>query len=389
MAQKYKILFITSALNIRGRHSHLLALCKVLNQRGHLVKVVAHQGNMMTQFLRAQVKVYSLPLTGARWKDITHIYDLARILKGFADEDEIVEKKEIEKSPSADFFHIISEPLYWIGPWLSKITGVPYGLTVNQFVSGERSIPLGSKCMGVVAVSQALREFLINQMNLPNKLIQVIPNGVDIFRFRLPKYKPPNQPKIILSIGRYDPFYGMETLLEAYAKLLEKKHRFYLILMGEGSGEHELRELCRKKNLTHDVLFSHPRTDYERFLQLADIYVSPSQSEGMGQTILEAMACGLPLVATRVGGIFTAVQDHQTGLLVPKNDPQAMSEAIAEIAQDSDLAETLSKNARNLIQTNFNLAQMADAFEEFYEEKFRHRTQEDTRRQATFDGKFL
>ncbi|MEK7486290.1 MAG: glycosyltransferase family 4 protein, partial [Planctomycetota bacterium] len=260
----------------------------------------------------------------------------------------------------------------WIGPWLSKITGVPYVLTVNQFLSAGQQIPVGSMCMGIVAVSQALREFLINHLNLPNKLIKVIPNGVDIFRFCLPKYKPPNLPKIILNIGRFEPIYGMETLIEACVKLREKKQKFTLLLMGDGSGEHELRELCRQKNLTHDTLFSPPRMDYERFFQLADIYVSPSQSEGMGQTILEAMSCGLPIVATRVGGIFTAVQDHQTGILVPKNDPQLMAEGILEIIQNSDLADKLTKNARNLIQTNFNLAQMVDAFEEFYEEKFRY-----------------
>lgn len=353
MSRKYKILFITSTLDIRGRHSHLLSLCRVLLQRGHKVEVIAKEGNMVAQFQQEGIPLHLFNLTTLWWKDFFYFYDFYQLTQNLA----------------PDFVHIVAEEMFWAGPWLSRLIPIPYFLTVNHFFNSAEQIPIGTTCKGIISVSQALREHLVNQLNLPNRLLKVIPNGIDIFRFRMPKKRPQNVSKIITVMSRFETRYGVETFIQAVAKVREKQKQFYGILIGEGPEEMSLRELSRKLSLETHLVFSAPRLEYEHILQMSDVYVTPSLSEGLGQTTMEAMSCGVPVVATKVGGIFTAVQDHETGILVPKSDPQVMAEAILEILLDTELSGTLGKNARNLIQTQFNLAQMVDTFEEFYEEK--------------------
>jgi glycosyltransferase involved in cell wall biosynthesis len=354
MAPPYRILFITSRLSIRGRHSHLLTLCQELQKRGYHLEVIAPPGAMLSLFEQVPISYHPLNLTGNYAKDVFYLPKIVEIIR----------------QSKAHFLHFVTPEFFWIAFLLSRFMKFPYFLTVHRFLDSPRSIKLNEHCRGIITVSQSLREFLVNQLNIPNTSIRVISNGVNLQRFQPKKNKEspsPSRPLVITSIGPFAVLNGQDTFLRSASEVLKENPSTLFLLVGEGKKEDFLRKIRRELALEKQVIFCNPCVAYERIFQMSDIYVSPRLSESLRQTTLEAMACGVPVVATKVGGVLAVIQDQETGLLIPKNDALLMKEAILKLIQNNNLAQTLSHNAHQWIQQNCNATQMADRFEEYYQ----------------------
>jgi len=159
---------------------------------------------------------------------------------------------------------------------------------------------------------------------------------------------------------------GHAFLLWAFAKVVSQQPGARLLLVGEGPLRESLEDLTRELRLTEDVRFLGRRTDVADLLPALDLFVLPSVTEGLGVALMEAMAVGLPCVATRVGGVPEVVADGETGLLVPPRDPEALAEAMLRLLPDTALRRWMGQAGRRRVEEHFSIERMVADVERMY-----------------------
>lgn len=168
--------------------------------------------------------------------------------------------------------------------------------------------------------------------------------------------------------ARLRPEKGLDNLLRAFALLRARRTDAHLVLAGDGSERAMLDALAVELKLGPDaVTFLGFRNDVPQVLSALDGYVLPSREEGLGTAILEALAVGLPVVATRVGGIPESVIHEKTGLLVEPDQPQQLADAMLRFMESEELRRTLPEGARHHIETNFTETALVHKTLSFYE----------------------
>ena len=224
----------------------------------------------------------------------------------------------------------------------------------------------------VLSVSSRLAERMARDIGYPVEKIQVIRNGVDLERYTPERRAEartsfgfaPNQ-IVIGSVGRLVPVKDQATLLRALALLRTGGFSFSGLLAGTGPLHGELQSLASALKLNDFNLLGN-RNDVERVLGALDVFVLSSESEGLSNTIQEAMATGVPVVATRVGGADELVEHGQTGYLVPAGDPQALAEAIAGLLRDPAKRQRFAQAGCERARQHFGLDRMIREYEQMY-----------------------
>lgn len=226
---------------------------------------------------------------------------------------------------------------------------------------------------GVLSVSSRLAERMASQVGFPLERIRVIRNGVDLDRFH-PRSKAsalagldlPKDTPVVGTIGRFVPVKDQRSLIDATALLQEDGVWCSLVLVGDGPLRGELQQYAVERGVADWVHFTGERRDVHDVLRAFDLFALVSTSEGLSNTIMEAMASGLPVVATRVGGSDELVVDGATGFLVPPSSPQAIAAAIRKLLEDAPLRLAFGRAARERIEREFSLSRMVTEYEHFY-----------------------
>ncbi len=200
----------------------------------------------------------------------------------------------------------------------------------------------------VIALTEDMKNHL---KNIYEREILIIPNGIDLSKFEyLPKdnyyskFGFEKNTKIILYVGTFRPVKGLKYLIEAMKIIGDKEKR--LVIIGHGKEKDDLENLVKNLNLKDCVTFigKTPNQEVIRFMASSDVFVLPSLSEGFPIVILEAMASGLPIVATKVRGLPEIFKDGQNGFLVEPRNPEKIAEKILLILNDEELSKRISKN---------------------------------------------
>jgi glycosyltransferase involved in cell wall biosynthesis len=228
----------------------------------------------------------------------------------------------------------------------------------------------------VLVNAEAVKAWLLEQGYPLNKIV-VIRNGVDVSRFDAPPDS--NQihhqlglapgERMVTVVSRITPLKGLEQFIDAASLLAPWFPRARFVIAGDASAdgrEYLVALKQRAEHLGRRVLFIGHRFDVPAVLGSAAVSVMPSLNEALSNALLESMAAGAPIVATWVGGTPEAIADGETGLLVPANDPKALSEAIARLLKDPDLAAALGRAARRTAESSFSLSRMVAATEQLY-----------------------
>jgi len=237
-----------------------------------------------------------------------------------------------------------------------------------------------------IPLSQELHQYLLQDVGIPANKIRLICNGVDIDRFRpsengrsilpVPDFAPPGC-TVIGNVGRMEPVKDPITLARAFIELVtkcpEKAVGLRLAMIGDGSLRQPVKDILKEANLSHMAWLPGNRDDVPDLLRAMDIFVLPSLAEGISNTILEAMASGLPVVATDVGGNAELVVEGETGFLVPQENPQAMANAIARYQDNFALIRTHGAMARARAQSRFSLDRMVGQYLDVYDDVLRER----------------
>jgi glycosyltransferase involved in cell wall biosynthesis len=201
------------------------------------------------------------------------------------------------------------------------------------------------------------REFWARRLGVPAERIVVVCNGVDTRAF--PRASRERSDTIRLGVlARLHRANGHETLLSALSILAARRAGWRCVLAGDGPEERRLRTLAASGGLASLVEFAGHSSDAPRFLATLDIYVHPCLVSGMPNAVLEAMATGLPVVATAVGGTPEAVVDGETGLLVPPRDPEALAAALERLIADEPLRRRMGAAGRARVEAHFSVERM-------------------------------
>lgn len=223
----------------------------------------------------------------------------------------------------------------------------------------------------VTVVHAGLKDFVCEHLNLPEGMVSVVPNGVDTEFFspgprgqlELPVPADDGLPVRLCIVGRLHPDKDHLNLLKAVAELKSRDvGRFQVFVVGDGPEMEDLREHIGRLSLTDSVVMLGDRQDVRNLLREMDVFVLSSRTEGLPVALLEAMSCGLPCVATDVGGV-AAVLSGGGGLVVPRKDPPALCEALARMIQDEDLRRRKGDAARRSARDRFDRAAMFDEYE--------------------------
>jgi len=255
--------------------------------------------------------------------------------------------------------------------FLSRLYKIPYVLSVHgSDVYGLRSpaLRLLNKAVvhqadGCVANSNATATMASNVSG--RRDISVIPMGVDVDLFKSVRSgtngHTENGPNILYA-GRLIDVKGVQYLIEALPRVLKMHPSAKLLIVGSGPLRSSLAELSERLHLQDQVKFIHdvPQEELVRYYSMADVFVLPSvvtdtgETEGLGVVLLEAMACGVPVIGSAIGGISDIIEDQETGLLVRQKTPVDLAEKINRVLADKELRQRLSKRGHDFVKERFS-----------------------------------
>ena len=274
---------------------------------------------------------------------------------------------------SVAFFGIPSGPVAWLGrvifgvPFVVALRGgdvpgyQPYDLALYHRFLRPVIVFLWRRSVAVVANSHGLAA--LARQSAPDLDIRVIPNGVDAVHFSPGTGTGGDAAIRLLLVGRLQHQKGVDVLLEALSGLAERD-RIRLLLVGDGPKRAALAEQVKQLGLEAQVDFC-GWTDRDRMpsrYRSAEIFVLPSRDEGMPNVVLEAMASGLPVVATRISGSEELVIDGETGFLVPCEDAAALGNRLSVLIRDAALRQRMGRAGRQRIEETFQWRRVADAY---------------------------
>jgi glycosyltransferase involved in cell wall biosynthesis len=233
-------------------------------------------------------------------------------------------------------------------------------------------------CWGdaVIAISQAVEDHLRRDFKIDRRKIFRIETGIALRDFvpgsegKKWEYREEfhlgNGPVIGL-LARLSDVKGQDILIEAMRKVVAHIPEVRLLLVGQGKMEDTLRSKARDLNLDGHIHFVLKGIRRQKALALFDIFVMPSRQEGLGLSIMEAQAFGLPVIASRVGGIPSLIEDGKTGILVEPENPEALAQAIIQLLNNRPRMQTIAAAGKEFIKTNFSAECMMDKVIQLYE----------------------
>jgi glycosyltransferase involved in cell wall biosynthesis len=219
----------------------------------------------------------------------------------------------------------------------------------------------------IVANSAAAVDRLMEE-GVANERIANIANGIDLSRFAAGATNPrlPGSRRVITTVANLRPGKGHDVLLNAAARVARRIPDVQFQIVGDGSERRQLEQQAATLRISAQVSFLGHRGDVPAILQHSDVFAFPSFMEASPNAVIEAMAAGLPIVATRVGGIPELIEDGRNGLLVPPGDDRALAAGLLRLIERPQLAARVADAARQTVDARFSFDRMVGEFQELF-----------------------
>jgi glycosyltransferase involved in cell wall biosynthesis len=357
-----RILQITSARSFGGGERHVVDLSNALAERGHDIHIALVPESPLISHLRSidPQNIFTLRLRNAL--DIQSAWKLRQFVR----------ERQIEIVHA----HVARDyPLAALA--LGRKSPAKLVLTRHVLFPLSRVHKLTKRRVTrVIAVSQAVADNLRIQNIFDTGQITVIRHGIDLGRFR-PRAESASsgggRALRIGMLGEISPVKGQEDFLRAAASIAPHAHHAKFVIAGrdnsaDGRYRREIETLVSELALTDRVDLIDEINDVSKFFFDLDLFVSAARSEAFGLAIVEAMACGVPVVATETAGAREIIEDNQSGRLVPIHDVAEMAHVIGELLTDPAQRELLAANARREVDEKFSLERMVSETEQVYRE---------------------
>jgi len=361
-----RILQLISSAGYYGAENVLVCLAESLRSAGHenVIGVFHNQHKPNTQ-VADRAQALSLPT-------------LIIPCRSRVDRGAVAAIREYVKNHDIDLIHTHGYKGNIYGILAARAARVPIIATCHNWPASTLPLRLYSfldrivlrKANHIVAVSENVRERL-RRFAIPSRKITVIQNGVDTARFA--SARPVLRHELNLDgrtvigvVGRLSSEKGHKFLLRAAPRLIEEFPTVALVFIGSGPEQPALESLTRELNLQDRVFFAGFRRDMPQVYASIDILVLPSLEEGLPLTVLEAMAAGLPILASRVGDIGKIIVSGVSGLLIEPGSTDGLYGALVQLLRDPALRDTLRANARATVNSSFSVQRMAAQYLELY-----------------------
>ena len=352
-----KILHIDPERSWGGGEAQVFGLLTFLAAKGHQNDLLTHPTGPL--FARCQtLNVTILPLTVRNDLDLRCVPALRRLIK----------------SGDYDIVHLHTKRAHALSLWLPRSRNRPRWVVTRRMDYPEpknwyTNYLYNRRVDGVIAISRTIRDLLVRAGVEPWK-IRLIHSGIDPRRYdgQGGKSFVVGDEIVIGCLARLDERKGHRILLEAAALLKARGLKLKYRIAGDGPFRDRLEQLTERLGLRDEVRFLGFVTDPAEFLAKIDLFVMPSLSEGLGVAALEAMAAGKAVIASSAGGLTESVLDGVTGILVPPQDPTALTDSIAKLVGAPSLAINMGSRGRERVLQHFTLAKMAEYNESFYYE---------------------
>jgi len=354
--KKIRVAHVIGSLNYGGAENQVVQLLNTLNPY-RLDKYLVTFKNVKTPNSRAlspEIMCFNLRLR--RWGQIGCIIRLYRLF----------ERVKIDVVQA----HMFHTNLYVA--IAARLAGVPVVLTtehgknlwkrpIHHFLERRIISPLVSVR---IAVSRDIRNIRAVSGDVPEDKLTVIRNCVEIPE-KVERYPCGNKVRIG-TVGRLVPAKDYGTLIMAFKRLMEDGLNTDLIFVGDGPERSNLESMVQELGITGNVTFSGFQANVNSFLSKVDVFVLSSIREGIPVAMLEAMAIGVPVVATKVGGIPEVIQDNVDGLLVDSRNSEMLADALKRVIEDSSLGNSIGEAGRKKVKCLFSCEAICKQYEELY-----------------------
>jgi len=363
-----RVLYVITAAEWGGAPLHVLQLMEYMVKKGHEVGLVAAPEPRLMEGAKALgVKIFPNPhfVRPIRpWKDFRALWPVFRAVRRF--DPDVVHAHSTKAGYAARFACM----------FLRKrviFTAHGWAFTEGRSMWKRQLLALAERLAAeatarIICVSEHDRNLALRwKVARPEQLV-VIRNGIDPQPFleadgaSLRREQGLEKATVLTFVGRLAPPKDLLTLLEALKKLPEA----VLLLIGDGELRPQVERSIRELGLVDRARLLGQRSDIPRILAASDMFVLSSRWEGLPYTIIEAMMAGLPVVATRVGGVSELVEDGVTGFLVPPKDPDALAEALQKLIAAPELRRRMGQAGREKALKEFTLDRMLRETERVY-----------------------
>ena len=369
---RINILHIIDGFRMGGAENKLCELIEKTDQKKFQIALVnvGPMGPLENKFKNLNVKIFDLQRK--------YRFDLLPFIKLY----HIIKTLKID---------IIQTTLFWadfIGAFVGKIARVKTVISwetvthSGKYYHNNLQRKYGYRfamnfCDKIIAVSAQVKQSLKQYPGLNSQKVKIIHYGVDLEKFkplpeknRIQKRKEINLPEnafVILVVGRLEPQKGHKNLIKAVDPLIKENKNLFVLLVGEGSQQSDLEKQIRESGLNENIRLLGRRDDICNILNSVDLFCLPSiAGEGLPNAILEAMACGVPTVATDVGGSSEIVTNGFNGFIVSPNSSNQLHSAILKLVNDASLLKNQSKIARERVVRDFSLRKQIEDFQNLY-----------------------
>lgn len=335
-----KIVTVLRSLKSGGAERHALQLMKGLRARGHEALYAGPMKGWLGQQLRAEgFGGIDLPLSG--------LYDLPSVVR----------LALYARRVGADLIHGHLTRGAWYAGLAARLAGLPNVATAHSDNAGKHF----GRADRIIAVSQAVADFLVRE-GYDAARIRMVHHGIADIAARLPAGAreatrrslglAADEPALLMA-ARIVPAKGHDTALRALARLGDQP--WTLLVAGDHHGDlgPQMQALAQELGIAARVRFLGLREDMPALMTASDVLLAPSRREALSLTLLEASACRLPIVATRVGGIGEVVEEGASGFLVAPDDPPALAAALAPLLADAALRARCGARARQRFEAGF------------------------------------
>lgn len=346
------VLLLSGRFQVRGSCAYTLRLASHLPASGIRTLVVCPTARLVAAHRRRELGIREY-----RYLDLP-FYNrviLRRIVKELG-------------SDLPDVIHIQSRRMLRQGKWLARRLNRPYILTVHDYLGPQERVHLNDPpCSQVITVSESVRRDFVARTNVRPDIVTVISSGVELnVQAREEPILDPGHVPVIGTAGPLEAVKGLPFFLGAASRVLQTGRDVEFLIAGAGPEEANLRRLARELGISSKVTFVPYMLDFAESLSAMDIFCLPSLQQGLGTIMLEAMALGIPVIASRVGGVYSVIHDQHNGLLVPPSNSRQLADRILELLCDPLRARHIGENGRELVRDEFGLRRMVELTAELY-----------------------
>jgi len=367
-----RVFLMVESFNMGGSEHQLVELAQRMHSSRYQVTVgcLRAEGPLLEELKRAAIPVVEFRSKGLlRPQGIYQLLRLSRFLR----------KNQFHVTQTYDLYStLVCVPASWLARTPVVVSSrrdlaswwwyTPRNRRILRCIQNLSSFVVGN--------SMAVRDFLINEDGLDPAKIRVILNGIDADSYNgnrddretlFPSVR--GDDKLIAVVANMNvPTKGHQDLVEAASRICADYPKARFVLIGDGKERSNIEQRIGELGLQQHFMLLGRRMDVPRLLNCCDLSVLPSWAEGLPNAVIESLAAGLPVVATRVGGIPEIIEDGESGLLVPPHNPDDLAEAILRVLNDSEFARTLGRAGKDRVQKVFSFDRLVKETADLYEE---------------------